>query len=136
MAEVSGAEPYQPAMTEDEKRQVVEASVGERVKLSEYRPTVTDLTPEERELLIDQAILMLEQVYVHLPLKRAMHSTEPIQRLRLLRLRHTALNERAFQSTLIDIFTDLRDGHTTYTLPESYGTRHAFLPFRIEEYYE
>ena len=34
---------------------------------------------------------MIEQLYVHLPLKRAMHAVDPLQRLRLLdrRLRPT-----------------------------------------------
>jgi hypothetical protein len=104
--------------------------------LAEYRPTVTALTDEERECIIDQALLMLEQVFAHLPLKRALHGTEPIQRLRLLRLRHHGLDERTFQSQMIDIFTDLRDLHTRYILPRSYWSKFAFLPFRIEEFYE
>jgi hypothetical protein len=43
--------------------------------LADYRPTITPLTEEDREQLIEQAQLMLEQVFVHLPLKRAMHGT-------------------------------------------------------------
>lgn len=94
------------------------------------------LTTAERELLIDQAILMLEEVYAHLPLKRALHAIDPVQRLRLLRLRHQDLDERGFQSEMIDIFVGLRDLHTNYTLPRAYWSKVAFLPFRVEEYYE
>src|SRR5258707_139035 len=79
---------------------------------------------------------MLEQVYVHLPLKRALHATEPIQRLRLLKLRHRGIDERAFQSEMIAIFVGLRDLHTNYVLPSGYARKFAFLPFRVEEYYE
>jgi len=94
------------------------------------------LTLKQREFLIDQAILMLEELYAHLPLKRALHATDPIQRLRLLRLRHEALDEREFQSAMIDIFVGLRDLHTNYILPSEYHPKYAFLPFRVEEYYE
>jgi hypothetical protein len=94
------------------------------------------LTTAEREVLIDQAILMLEEVYAHLPLKRALHAIDPVQRLRLLRLRHQDLDEREFQSEMIDIFVGLRDLHTNYRLPSAYWSRFAFLPFRVEEYYE
>jgi hypothetical protein len=89
---VTGAEPYRPRMTKAEALQAVETNVGQRIRLSEYRSTITVLSEEEREQVIDQAQLMLEQVFVHLPLKRAMHGTEPIQRLRLLKLRHHAMN--------------------------------------------
>src|SRR5262245_34075722 len=58
------------------------------------RGVIAPLTMPQREKLIDQAILMLEELYAHLPLKRALHATDPIQRLRLLRLRHEALDER------------------------------------------
>jgi hypothetical protein len=97
---------------------------------------VAPLTLRQRETLIDEAILMLEELYAHLPLKRALHATDPIQRLRLLRLRHQALDEREFQSEMIDIFVGLRDLHTNYILPSAYHPKYAFLPFRVEEYYE
>lgn len=97
---------------------------------------IAQLTVPQRELLIDQAILMLEELYAHLPLKRALHATDPIQRLRLLRLRHEALGEREFQSAMIDIFNSLRDLHTNYVLPSAYHQMYAVLPFRVEEYYE
>src|SRR3982751_4319726 len=84
---VSGAVPFQPLMTPAQTRESIARNLGARVRLADYRPTVTQLTMEERERLIDQAQLMLEQVFVHLPLKRALHGTDPIQRLRLLKLR-------------------------------------------------
>lgn len=133
---VSGAAPYQPEMTRAEARTRIDETLGARIRLADYRPTVAPLTPEERDVLIDQAQLMLEQVYVHLPLKRAIHGTEPIQRLRLLKLRHKALDERTFQAEMVDIFIDLRDLHTNYILPSAYWRKFAFLPFRIEEFYE
>ncbi|MEO5740250.1 MAG: S41 family peptidase [Vicinamibacterales bacterium] len=96
---------------------------------------VAALTIEDRLVLIDQAMLMLQEIYAHLPLKRALHAVDPIQRLQQLRLRHNALDEREFQSEILDIFLSLRDLHTNYTLPAAYWPIFAFLPFRVEEYY-
>jgi hypothetical protein len=133
---VSGAEPHQPKMTAAAERTAVNTLLGTRIKIADFRSTVTPLTTEQRELMIDQAIKMLEQVYAHLPLKRALHANDPIQSLRLLRLRHAALDERAFQSAMAEIFLGLRDLHTNYILPTEYGQKLAFLPFRVEEFYE
>lgn len=93
------------------------------------------LTYAERLTVIDQAVVMLEALYAHLPLKRALHAIDPLQRLRLLRLRHEALDEREFQSEMIDIFVGLRDLHTNYILPMIYHRKYAYLPFRVEEFY-
>jgi hypothetical protein len=135
-ASVSGAAPYQPKMSAAAARSAVATTIGQRIELAKYRSTVTPLTMEERDLLIDQATAMLEQIYAHLPLKRSLHANDPIQLLRLLRLRHAGLDERAFQSALMEIFLGLRDLHTNYILPAVYAQKFAFLPFRIEEFYE
>jgi C-terminal processing protease CtpA/Prc len=135
-AAVSGAEPYQPKMTASQMRSAVSAQIGQRIKLADYRDAVKPLTFEQRDALIDEALEMLDQVYAHLPLKRALHANDPIQSLRLLRLRHASLDERGFQSALMAIFLGLRDLHTNYILPDAYAQKFAFLPFRVEEFYE
>ncbi|HEY6730916.1 MAG TPA: S41 family peptidase [Solirubrobacterales bacterium] len=94
------------------------------------------LTDEERRLLVRQARVLIEQMYVHLPLKRAMHAVDPLQRLRLLDRRLTGLSERAFHDEMLRIFNGLRDLHTNYVLPAPYANRKATLPFRIEAYWE
>lgn len=132
----AGGPPLQSKMSTVAALSAVETSIGQRIKLADYRATVTPLNPQQRNQLIDQAILMIEQVYAHLPLKRSLHANDPIQSLRLLQLRQTALDERAFQSALMEIFIGLRDLHTNYILPGVYAQKFAFLPFRIEEFYE
>jgi hypothetical protein len=135
-AAVQGAVPYQPKMSSTDARAAVDTLIGERIPLAAYRPTITPLSKADRESLIEQAIMMLDQVYAHLPLKRSLHANDPIQSLRLLRLRQATLDERAFQSALMEIFLNLRDLHTNYVLPGVYARKYAFLPFRVEEYYE
>jgi Peptidase family S41 len=135
-AAVSGAVPYQPKMTKADTRSAVDKQLGKRVKLADFRAEVTPLKPRERELLIAQAMEILDKVYAHLPLKRALHANDPIQSLRLLRLRQSRLDERAFHSAMMDVFLGLRDLHTNYVLPAGYTQKFAFLPFRVEEFYE
>jgi hypothetical protein len=101
-----------------------------------------ELTLAERRTITEQAQVLLEQNYVHLPLKRAMHAVDPLQRLRLLRYRlgevdeGTAGPEMPFHQELAEIFSALRDLHTSYRLPLPFSDKTAWLPFLIEEYYE
>ena len=60
---------------------------GAAVPLPTFLSAAGTLTLNQRKLLVDQALLLLEQNYVHLPLKAAMHAVNPLQRLRLLRAR-------------------------------------------------
>jgi hypothetical protein len=45
------------------------------------------LSNTQRRRLIEQAEVLLRDLYAHLPLKQAMHSIDPLQRLRLLKQR-------------------------------------------------
>ena len=99
-----------------------------------------DLTLSDRRLIVAQAILLLEQAYVHLPIKRARYAIDPLQRLRLLehelqdvRPHDDPGPESGFHEELIEIFTSLRDLHTHYVPPEPYRSHTVYLPFLIEE---
>lgn len=123
-------------MPRAEAAAAVRANVGTQQTLHDFRLTATDLTPKEREEIVAQALAMLEQVYVHLPLKRAMYAVDPIQRLKLLRLRMASMTEAAFHDEMITIYSHLRDLHTSYVLPQPYQSMVAVLPFRIEAFFE
>ena len=111
-------------------------NIPETLDPSSFRDSTDDLTPDERRAVINQALFLIEEIYVHLPLKRAMHAIDPVQALKLLRRRVEMLTERQFHNTMIDIFKRLRDLHTNYVLPSSYQGHFAFLPFMMEEYYD
>ena len=110
--------------------------------LSEFLQTTGDLTLRDRRTIVRQAVVLLEENYVHLSLKRAMHAVDPVQRLRLLQHRldeqdDTSMDaEVAFHAELTNIFNSLRDLHTGYGLPVPYRFRVAWLPFLVEECYE
>jgi C-terminal processing protease CtpA/Prc len=100
------------------------------------------LTPAQRKLIVRQALILIEQNYAHLPLKRAMHSIDPVQRLKLLlQVLETAPagdqpTEAEFHAELTSIFNSLRDLHTNYLLPAPFANMSAFLPFLVEDYFE
>ena len=109
--------------------------LGAMVTLPEFRAGLAadTLTVDDRHRLVDQAETLLEGVYVHLPLKRAMHAVDPLQCLRLLRHRISELTEDEFHRTLLQTFLDLRDLHTNYILPQRYQ-RTAFLGILVERH--
>jgi len=98
------------------------------------------LSRRERLRIVDQALLLLEMNYVHLPLKQAMHAINPIQRLKLLKYRLETRGSdldpvMQFHKRLLEIFASLRDVHTSYALPTPFAYQIAFLPFLVEQYF-
>lgn len=104
-----------------------------------FRDTINaqaGLTLAERRRLIEQSAVLFRELYTHLPLKRAMHSIDPLQRLRLLEQRAAEPSIIEFHAELLDIFKELRDLHTNYSLPAPFGTQIAFLGILVEQYVE
>jgi hypothetical protein len=112
------------------------------VPLPDFLDTAGTLTLDQRKLLVDQALLVLDQNYVHLPLKVAMHAVNPLQRLRVMRARMerqttaTMQAEWMFHREMSSIFHSVRDLHTNYLLPVPFAGKIAFLPFMIEKCYD
>ena len=52
-------------------------NIPETLDPSSFRDTTDDLTADERRAVINQALFLIEEIYVHLPLKRAMHAIDP-----------------------------------------------------------
>lgn len=113
-------------------------NVVNSVGLAEFLATAGTLTLAQRKLIVDQALVLLEQNYAHLPLKVAMHAVNPVQRLRVLRARlerqtdATAEPEWQFHRELSSTFHSVRDLHTNYLLPAPFAGKIAFLPFQLE----
>jgi hypothetical protein len=113
-------------------------NVANSVGLAEFHATAGTLTLAQRKLIVDQALVLLEQNYAHLPLKVAMHAVNPVQRLRVLRARlerqtdATAEPEWQFHRELSSTFHSVRDLHTNYLLPAPFAGKIAFLPFQLE----
>ena len=73
------------------------------------------LSCSDRVFLVEQALLLLQNHYVHLSMKRVLHAADPIARLNLLLRRVQAgnsegdLNEDEFNREMLDIFFSLHD---------------------------
>jgi C-terminal processing protease CtpA/Prc len=106
------------------------------IPLEDFIHTVEALTLDERRVIVDQAIVLLDDVFVHLPLKQAMHAVAPIQALKLIRYRLPNMDDRQFHTAMLSVFIGLRDLHTNYLLPDPYRGKLAFVPFLIEEFFE
>ena len=136
---------------------MAEKEIGARARLKKVEGTVKTmplskflksidpkcrLSKRDRLRIVDQALLLLEMNYVHLPLKRAMHAIDPIQRLKLLKFRLMESEEGELQSgmqfhkRMLEIFASSRDLHTMYLLPTPFKDQVAFLPFLVEQYFD
>ncbi|QOY89288.1 S41 family peptidase [Paludibaculum fermentans] len=95
------------------------------------------LTLSEKLTIVDQALFVVDQLYAHLPFKRARYAVDPVQRLRLIRSRLSEdTAEVRFHSDMVAALSSLRDAHTFYGLPEPFRDAMAFLPFRLNFYFD
>ncbi|MGJ5817861.1 S41 family peptidase [Paludibaculum fermentans] len=95
------------------------------------------LTLDEKYTIIDQAIMVVDQLYAHLPFKRARYAIDPVQRLRLIRSRlNASTSEVRFHSDMVAALASLRDAHTFYGLPSPFRDAMAFLPFQLRFYFD
>jgi hypothetical protein len=95
-----------------------------------------------RKRLVEQALVLVDDNFVHLPLKESMHGVDPVQKLRLIQHRldqstsATMDSEFQFHRDMIKVFTSVRDLHTNYLLPAPFADKVAFLPFDVEEFFD
>ena len=109
-----------------------QASSAAAMPLEKFLKTIENdrgLSRKERLRIVDQALLLLEMNYVHLPLKRAMHAVDPIRQLTLIKFRledpkgEELESGMQFHKRLLAIFASLRDLHTHYQLPAPFRDR-------------
>jgi C-terminal processing protease CtpA/Prc len=119
---------------------MVSNELGDVQTLKDFNTIPGILTRDDQKAIVEMAIVLLEQAYVHLPLKVAMHAVNPIRRLRILQNRleesgpDRINHELNFHEEMLNIFTSLRDLHTNYLLPHPFSKCTAILPFFVESY--
>jgi hypothetical protein len=97
-------------------------------------PPRDPLTQLERTNIITMFTELLDGLYVHLPLKRAMYGIDPVQQLRRLHERARSMSDDAFHREIGSILTNLRDAHTVYIAPAPLAGTAARLPFLVEQF--
>ncbi len=95
-------------------------------------------TRAEREVILDQASLIFDHLYPHMPFKTEIYQfTHPSEYMReQLRPDLDSMSEIDFHSRMIAAFSLVRDAHTLYGLPSPYRGAVAFLPFQMRPYLE
>ena len=97
-------------------------------------PPIEPLTSLERDSIIAMFTDLLDGLYVHLPLKRAMYGIDPVQQLRRLNERARVMSDDAFHREIATIMSNLRDAHTVYIAPSPFLGSVARLPFLVEQF--
>lgn len=116
-----------------------DASVANAVPLTAFLEDAGTLSLSQRKVIVEQALVLLEENYAHLPLKVAMHAVNPLQRLRVIRARldhqtdATMQPEWLFHAEVAGVFLSVRDLHTNYLLPNPFAGKIAYLPFLVEK---
>jgi hypothetical protein len=93
------------------------ANMPEPKLLSEIRGSLVarqELTPGQKRLIVDVATNLVEQVYVHRPMKIAQYGVDVVPQLRALRVHAPDMADMAFHREMRRIFVQLRDRHTHY----------------------
>lgn len=115
---------------------------AELPRLLDALPVDAGLSLADKRTLVDQARVLIEQVYAHLHLKEALYGINPVQRLTLLQYRlenpadDVVQNELEFHRELLSIIHSMHDLHTNYVLPTPYRRLTAILPFLVEEFFD
>jgi hypothetical protein len=87
---------------------------------------------EERLAIVDQAELLFDHLYSHMPFKtRVFGPVHPRDFLRDARTVGLSETETQFHSRMVAAFSIVRDAHTIYGLPSPYRGATAFLPFEM-----
>ena len=97
-------------------------------------PPIEPLTSLERDSIIAMFTDLLDGLYVHLPLKRAMYGIDPVQQLRRLNERARVMSDDALHREIATIMSNLRDAHTVYIAPSPFLGSVARLPFLVEQF--
>ncbi len=98
------------------------------------RSTAASLTWAQRYNIIDTWHILLSDLYVHLPLKRALYGYDPVRALEALRRQVPLLTDAGFHREMALTINRLRDAHTQH-LNSRFGSGVvARLPFLVESF--
>ncbi|XXF76990.1 S41 family peptidase [Myxococcaceae bacterium GXIMD 01537] len=110
---------------------------GPEVSLESLRRIRLFESRDEKRLLVNQLEVLLEQFYVHLPLKERTLGVRPLQEARRLQERVEDFpDDASFLEAVQRLTTGLGDFHTLLCLPEPWAGRVAVLPFQFHEYFD
>src|SRR5262249_7187696 len=105
--------------------------------LSSVRDLSSAMTLEDRELVARQLVTVLQDYYVHLPLKRSSLGIDPVQEAHLL------VDEVRFITSEADLFRRVfnilrrrRERHPALRLPSPWRDMVVYLRFAVESFFD
>ena len=105
--------------------------------LATVRELSSGMNPDLQKFVAQQLVVLLQDYYVHLPLKRSSLGIDPVQEARLLVDEvHLIPFETDFFRRVFAILKRLRDRHTALRLPSPWRDMVTYLPFAIESYFD
>ncbi len=115
---------------------IVRRQQGSRLAdaLRNFPGGVGELDWGERLDVLDAWVTILEGMYAHLPLKRALYGYDVLRALEHLRTQVPALNDLQFYRELTLAINRLRDAHTQYFGTRTQTDAVARLPFLVEAF--
>jgi C-terminal processing protease CtpA/Prc len=95
--------------------------------------TLDEYSVEEKRVVVDQAKLVLEQLFVHEAVKLAHFGEAANVRPHLNRIEETVdtLPTADLHREMQKIFRRVRDWHTLYVMPKPFACHRSFLPFDL-----
>lgn len=118
-------------MTRAPRRRAGRTSI---LNTKDIAPRVAKLTWADRLDILDGLSMFLDQIYVHLPLKRSLYGFDIIRALASLRQQSTSISDVQFHRELTILINRLRDAHTQYQGPWTRKGVVASLPFLVEAF--
>jgi C-terminal processing protease CtpA/Prc len=97
--------------------------------------TLPVYTSAERKTVVNQAYMVMNEIFVHRDLKFANFGSQidPLPMLKDLETRVETISDRAFHSEMAEIFFKQNDLHTSYANPKPYACYRTLLPFSFKE---
>jgi hypothetical protein len=106
-------------------------------RLSDSRAGITfpAYTPDQRQLVANQAQILLRDLYVHRYEKIAYYgpSVDPVPAIEEIVEHAATMSDSDLQLGIEHIFSATRDLHTNYFMPAPYACYSTFLPFNLTE---
>lgn len=97
--------------------------------------TLPTYTVDEKKLVLEQAYMVMNEIFVHRDLKISNFGTgiDPLPLMKDLEGKLDSISDKDFHNELTKIFTKQHDLHTTYGYPKPYACYRSFLPFSFKE---
>ena len=97
--------------------------------------TIPAYTKAQKQLVLDQAYLIMNETFVHRDLKLQNFGAhiDPLPLLKNLETRLETISDKDFHSEMAEIFFKQNDLHTVYGNPKPYSCYRTLLPFSFKE---